>query len=178
MPSRFVVLRAFIDTTGLPREQRLWLPVLIDALFEVRVSGGGTLACEGLWPAAHPLMNDTGVGTAAPVRWRCQTPIHRPGEAVLSLEQVVRQLDVDTVAHNAALGVPGSPGLFACGPFAPWLQVVIKAEVPRPRAPGSRGLVALLACRPDGTRRACRLLSRRVLALSGIAVRARCAVAV
>ena len=104
MPSRFVVLRAFIDTTGLPREQRLWLPVLIDALFEVRVSGGGTLACEGLWPAAHPLMNDTGVGTAAPVRWRCQTPIHRPGEAVLSLEQVVRQLDVDTVAHNAALG--------------------------------------------------------------------------
>jgi hypothetical protein len=36
VPSAFVVLRAFIDTAGLPQAQRLWLPVLLDALFEVR----------------------------------------------------------------------------------------------------------------------------------------------
>jgi len=41
----------------------------------------------------------------------------------------VRQLDVDTVAHNAAVGIPSSSGIFSAGPFAPWLQVVIKAEV-------------------------------------------------
>ena len=47
----------------------------------------------------------------------------------MPLNEVVRQLDVDAVAHNAAVGIPGSPGLFACGPFGAWLQVVIKAEV-------------------------------------------------
>jgi len=37
VPSAFVVLRMFINTSGISREHRLWLPVLIDALFEVRV---------------------------------------------------------------------------------------------------------------------------------------------
>jgi hypothetical protein len=61
-----------------------------------------------------------------------QTAVQRPGEPPMPFQAVVRQLDMDTVAHNAILGIPSGPGRFACGPFGPWAHVVVKAEVRLP----------------------------------------------
>lgn len=77
-----------MDTHSVSLEQRLYLPLLLEAFFE--------------------------------------SPIQR-GDKIISYEEVVSELEADTVATRNHIGL-GTSGRFTCGPYSHTVSIMLQVE--------------------------------------------------
>lgn len=86
--TNFVYMFILMDTKSIPFEERLYLPLLLEAFFE--------------------------------------SPITR-GDKTISYENVVSELESDTVSTRNHIGI-GTSGRFSCGPYSNTVSIMLQVE--------------------------------------------------
>ena len=129
----FLQLTAVLDTAVLSREQRLYLPLYIELLFESPIlRNGGTSFIMILYPIINELDHENFIHENAILSGililnlflSLSLPLPRP--ELIPHETVVKELVADTVSYSAELGAGGER--FSAGSFAQAIFIAVKVQ--------------------------------------------------